>query len=72
MLILGIETSCDETAAAVVQDGRDMHSNVIASSVKEQAAFGGVYPEVAARKQVEFIIPVVDQALREAEILGWG
>lgn len=68
MRILGIETSCDETAAAVVENGRKVLSNVIASSVKEQAEFGGVYPEVAARKQVEFIIPVVDQALREAEM----
>ena len=66
MIILGIETSCDETAAAVVEDGRNVLSNVIASSVKELAAYGGVFPEVAARRQIEFIVPVTQQALQVA------
>lgn len=63
MRILGIETSCDETAAAVVEDGAKILSDVTASSVKEQEQYGGVVPEVAARRQVEYIIPVIEQAL---------
>ena len=68
MNILGIETSCDETSVAIVSDGTQVHSNVIASS---QAAFeksGGVIPEEAARKQVESIVPVVQQAIDEANM----
>ena len=66
MNILGIETSCDETAAAVVRDGRKMLSNVVASSLKEHQRYGGVVPEVASRRQLEYIQPVVDEALEEA------
>jgi tRNA N6-adenosine threonylcarbamoyltransferase len=66
MLILGIETSCDETAAAVVEDGRRMLSNMISSSLDLHAAFGGVVPEIAARSHIEVIIPVIEQALSEA------
>ncbi|MEK7561519.1 MAG: tRNA (adenosine(37)-N6)-threonylcarbamoyltransferase complex transferase subunit TsaD [Patescibacteria group bacterium] len=66
MQILGIETSCDETAAAVVEDGYKLLSNVVASSVDLHAAFGGVVPEIAARSHIESILPVIDQALTDA------
>ena len=69
MTILGIETSCDETAAAVLSqiDGRiQILSNVVASSSALQAKYGGIIPEQAAREQVKFIIPVIEQALSEA------
>lgn len=66
MRILGIETSCDETAASVVEDGRLLLSNVIASSVDLHKAYGGVVPEIAARSHIESIIPVVDEALKIA------
>jgi N6-L-threonylcarbamoyladenine synthase len=58
-LILGIETSCDETAAAVVADGRTVWSSVVSSQVDLHARFGGVVPEVASRAHVELITPVV-------------
>lgn len=70
MKILGIETSCDETAAAVVEDGRYLLSNVVASSLALHEKTGGIVPEVAAREQLRFIIPVVDEALKEAGIKG--
>jgi N6-L-threonylcarbamoyladenine synthase len=66
--ILAIETSCDETAAAVVADGRTILSNVIASQVGLHAQYGGVFPEVASRRHVEVIYAVVEQALREAHL----
>ena len=66
MLILGIETSCDETAASIVEDGVLVLSNVIATSKSSHADLAGVIPEEAARKQVECIMPVIEQALREA------
>lgn len=64
--ILGIETSCDETAAAVVKDGREMLSNVVATQIDIHKAFGGVVPEVAARSHIEAILPVIDEALEKA------
>ncbi len=64
--ILGIETSCDETAAAVVENGRSIKSNVVASQAAEHAAYGGVYPEVASRIHVETIFSVVSEALDAA------
>ncbi len=70
-LILGIETSCDETAAAVVEDGRRLRSNVIASQFHLHAPYGGVVPEVASRHHLEVILPVVDAALVEAGV-GWA
>ncbi len=70
MRILGIETSCDETAAAVVEDGCAILSNVIASQVDLHAQYGGVFPELASRAHVEAIAPVVEQALRDAHV-GW-
>jgi len=66
MRILGIETSCDETAAAVVEDGRLLLSNVIASQVDLHARYGGVVPEVASRKHLESVLPVIEAALDEA------
>jgi N6-L-threonylcarbamoyladenine synthase len=63
MKILGIESSCDETAAAIVEDGKTILSNVVASSVEMHIKYGGVVPEVAARKQVEAIIPVLTEAM---------
>jgi N6-L-threonylcarbamoyladenine synthase len=66
--ILAIETSCDETSAAVVEDGRTILSNIIASQVDLHAQFGGVFPEVASRKHVEVIHAVVQQALEEAHM----
>ena len=70
MNILGIETSCDETAAAVVRDGREVLSNVVASQIDLHIPFGGVVPEVAARSHIEVILPVIEQALAEAKV-GW-
>src|SRR5438132_7873591 len=63
MNVLGIETSCDETSAAVVADGRRILSNVIASQAALHAKWGGVVPEVASRKHVEVILPVIQEAL---------
>ena len=64
--ILAIESSCDETAAAVVRDGREVFSSVIASQIALHAIYGGVVPEIASRKHVESVDPVVDQALTQA------
>jgi N6-L-threonylcarbamoyladenine synthase len=70
MKILGIETSCDETAAAIVEDGYKLLSSAISSSVDLHAAYGGVVPEIAARSHLEVILPVVDEALKTAKV-GW-
>lgn len=67
MKILGIESSCDETAASVVQDGRIVLSNVIASSLEEHKLYGGVVPEIASRRHAECISSVVDEALANAD-----
>lgn len=67
MKILGIETSCDETAASVVKDGHILLSNVVASSVDLHTKYGGVVPEIAARSHIEAIIPVIERALTDAE-----
>jgi len=67
-LILGIESSCDETAAAVVRDGRAVLSNAIASQHDLHAKFGGVVPEIASRAHIERILPIVDEALTEAGV----
>lgn len=66
MRILGIESSCDETAAAVVEDGRKLLSNVIQTQIDIHAQYGGVVPEVAARSHIEVINPVIEQALADA------
>ena len=67
MYVLGIESTCDETAAAIVEDGRKVISNVISTSVKEQALYGGVVPEIASRRHCEFISATVKKALLDAE-----
>lgn len=66
MKILGIESSCDETAAAVVEDGRIVHSSVIASQIEEHKLYGGVVPEIASRRHSEAIVGVTEQALQQA------
>lgn len=68
MLVLGIESSCDETAVAVVADGRRVLSNVIASQIEVHTRFGGVVPEVASRKHLENLLPTLEQGLREANV----
>ncbi len=66
MKILGIESSCDETAAAVVEDGRKVLSNIIATSLEEHKLYGGVVPEIASRRHAESISGVVEEALKSA------
>ncbi len=66
--ILAIETSCDETAAAVVEDGRRVLSNAVASQIEIHARYGGVFPEVASRQHILAMLPVAEQALREAHL----
>lgn len=68
MLTLGIESSCDETSVAVVKDGREILSNIISSQIEIHRLFGGVVPEIASRKHVSAILPVIDLALEEAKI----
>src|SRR4051794_27708105 len=68
MLVLGIETSCDETAASVVEDGRWVRSDVVSSQIKIHAEYGGVVPEVASRQHVATIVPVLRRAATEAGI----
>jgi len=70
--ILGIETSCDETSAAVVEDGTRILSNVIASQTDLHERFGGVVPEVASRRHVELILPTIQEALTEADTTFTG
>ena len=68
MLVLGIESSCDETAAAVVSDGTVALSNIIASQIDIHGEYGGIVPEIASRKHMEAIIPVTRQALDDASV----
>jgi N6-L-threonylcarbamoyladenine synthase len=70
MMILAIETSCDETAAAVVEDGRNVRSSIVSSQVDLHSRFGGVVPEVAGRAHVELLSPVVEEALAAAGVGG--
>lgn len=67
MKILAIESSCDETAAAVVEDGRTILSNIVASQVEEHKLYGGVVPEIASRRHAEAIVGVVDEAIKAAD-----
>jgi N6-L-threonylcarbamoyladenine synthase len=71
-VILGIETSCDETAAAVVSRATDVRSSIVSSQIDIHAKYGGVVPEVASRAHVEQIMPVVEEALAEANLTGEG
>jgi N6-L-threonylcarbamoyladenine synthase len=66
--VLGIESSCDETAAAVVRDGRDILSNVVHSQAALHAVYGGVVPEIAGRSHLQQILPVIDAALEQARV----
>ena len=68
MLVLGIESSCDETAAAVVRDGREIISSIIASQIDLHRPWGGVVPEIASREHLEKIEPIVKEALSSAAI----
>ncbi|MBI3950228.1 MAG: tRNA (adenosine(37)-N6)-threonylcarbamoyltransferase complex transferase subunit TsaD [Acidobacteria bacterium] len=68
MLILGIESSCDETAAAVIEDGRVIRSNIVASQVATHRPYGGVVPELASREHIKNIVPVVEQAMQAAGV----
>jgi N6-L-threonylcarbamoyladenine synthase len=65
-LVLGIETSCDETAAAVVENGRRVLSNVVASQIDLHKQYGGIFPEIASRQHILTIVPVIEQAMRDA------
>src|SRR6266852_8355201 len=67
MLVLGIESSCDETGAAIVRDGRYLLSNVVASQIDIHNRYGGVVPEVASRQQLASIIPVIETAMEQAQ-----
>jgi N6-L-threonylcarbamoyladenine synthase len=68
VLVLGIESTCDETACAVVKDGREILSNVISSQIDLQRAYGGVVPELACRRHIEVLIPVIEKALTDASV----
>ena len=68
VVILGIETSCDETAASVVKNGKEVLSNVVASQVESHKRFGGVVPELASRKHVEQITIVIEEAMKQAKV----
>jgi N6-L-threonylcarbamoyladenine synthase len=68
VIVLGIETSCDETAVAVVEDGRGIRSNLVSSQIDVHRRFGGVVPELASRAHVEALNPMLDQALSEAGV----
>ena len=69
MKILGIESSCDETACAVVEDGRKVLSNIVATSLEEHKLYGGVVPEIASRRHAESISGVVKEALKRLTAL---
>src|SRR5207248_10876873 len=68
MLVLGIESSCDETAAAIVRDGREMISSVISSQIEIHKRYGGVVPELASREHLDKIVPVVEEAFARAQV----
>lgn len=68
MLILGIESTCDETACAIVRNGTDILSNIVASQIDLHAVYGGVVPELACRRHIDLMIPVIQQALAEAKV----
>ena len=70
MRILGIESSCDETAVAIVEDGQKILSNIIVSQIDIFAAYGGVIPEIAARSHLEAILPAIHQAFHEAKLIN--
>ena len=63
MIILGIETSCDETAAAIVKDGTTILSSVVSSQIEVHHRYGGVVPELASRKHIESVVPIANEAI---------
>ena len=68
LTILGIESSCDETAASVVRNGREVLSSVVSTQILVHRKFGGVVPEIASRKHIEHVMPVIDEALKKAHL----
>jgi N6-L-threonylcarbamoyladenine synthase len=68
VLVLGIETTCDETACAVVRDGKEILSNIVSSQIDLHRKFGGVFPELACRRHMDIFIPVIQEAMREAQV----
>lgn len=68
MIVLGIESTCDETGAAIVKDGREILSNVLASSADIHEKYGGVFPELACRRHIDAIMPVIDEAIKNAGV----
>lgn len=68
MIVLGIESTCDETGAAIVKDGREILSNVLASSADLHEKYGGVFPELACRRHIDAILPVIDEAMEKANV----
>ena len=68
LTILGIESSCDETAASVVRNGREVLSSVVSSQILVHRKFGGVVPEIASRKHIEHVMPGIDEALKKAHV----
>ena len=69
MKILAIESSCDETAAAVIEDGRKILSSVVDTQIATHALYGGVVPEIASRRHMEAVVRVTEQALKDAEMM---
>ncbi len=67
MIILGIESTCDETACAIVRDGKEILSNVVSSQIDLHQEYGGVVPELACRRHIDVIIPILDEALRKGK-----
>jgi N6-L-threonylcarbamoyladenine synthase len=68
MIVLGVETSCDDTAVAVVRDGREILANLVSSQDQIHSPYGGVVPELASRQHIHSIVPIVDDALRKAQV----
>ena len=68
MLVLGIESTCDETAAAIVKDGKEIISSIISSQIDLHQEYGGVVPELACRRHVDIIIPVIKETLEQADL----
>ena len=68
MYTLALETSCDETSAAVIEDGRHIRSNIISTQVPIHRKFGGVVPEIASRQHIEYVMPIIKEALDTAKV----
>ena len=68
MIVLGIETTCDETGCAIVRDGKEIISNVVTSQIDLHQEYGGVVPELSCRRHIDVIIPVIEEALKQAKL----